>query len=144
MPGFDTGAWSLYQPGIEDNLSYHELVTGFLAQLCTMTQTPVYCTTAQHFQAYLKIPPALQQLTHSGAHGRPIVLRFASPSTRTWGSTITQGATTEFLTSADFPYGTQSFTIPALRQAGTYGVRLAATDLAGNYAAVTGTLQVTR
>ena len=28
LPSFDTGAWSLYQPGIEDDLSYHELVTG--------------------------------------------------------------------------------------------------------------------
>ena len=30
VPHFDTGAWSLYQPGVEDDLSYHELVTGFL------------------------------------------------------------------------------------------------------------------
>ena len=142
VPGFDTGAWSLYQPGIEDNLSYHQLVTGFLAQLCTMTQTPVYCTTAQHFQAYLKVPPALQQLTQNVHKGSPIVLRFNLSKYSHVGVTITQGNTTAFLTSANFPYGTQSFAIPALRRAGTYGVRLAATDLAGNYAAVTGTLQV--
>ena len=30
VPRYDTGAWSLYQPGQEDDLSYHELVTGFL------------------------------------------------------------------------------------------------------------------
>ena len=57
VPQFDTGAWSLYQPGIEDTLSYHELVTGFLQQLCTRTKAPVYCTTAQHFTAYLTTPP---------------------------------------------------------------------------------------
>ena len=51
VPRFDTGAWSLYQPGLEDTLSYHVLVTGFLHQLCTMTSAPVYCTTAQHFAA---------------------------------------------------------------------------------------------
>src|SRR5262249_24256738 len=40
VPHFDTGAWSLYQPGIEDTLSYHELVTGLLQQLCTRTPDP--------------------------------------------------------------------------------------------------------
>ena len=59
VPHFDTGAWSLYQPGVEDPLSYHELVTGFLEQLCQRTQAPVYCTTAQHFTAYLTTPPVL-------------------------------------------------------------------------------------
>src|SRR5581483_4577367 len=29
LPAFDTGAWSLYQPGVEDSLDYHVLVTGF-------------------------------------------------------------------------------------------------------------------
>ena len=38
VPHFDAGAWSLYQPGVEDPLSYHELVTGFLQQLCTTDQ----------------------------------------------------------------------------------------------------------
>ncbi|MBV9605293.1 MAG: hypothetical protein JO027_09305 [Solirubrobacterales bacterium] len=40
VPHFDTGAWSLYQPGVEDNLSYHDLVTGFLQQLCQRTSHP--------------------------------------------------------------------------------------------------------
>ena len=40
VPQFDTGAWSLYQPGEEDDLSYHELVTGFLEQLCSRTGAP--------------------------------------------------------------------------------------------------------
>ncbi len=46
LPSFNTGAWSLYQPGQEDDLSYHELVTGFAQDLCQLTRTPVYCTTA--------------------------------------------------------------------------------------------------
>jgi len=53
LPRFDTGAWSLYQPGVEDSLSYHILVTGFLDQLCARVQAPIYCTTARHFHAYL-------------------------------------------------------------------------------------------
>jgi hypothetical protein len=144
VPSFDTGAWSLYQPGLEDDLSYHELVTGFLLQLCKMTQTPVYCTTAQHFQAYLTIPPVLRQLTGTARRGRSINLSFQLSKASRVGVTITQGNTTKFLTSANFPYGRQSFTVPALRSPGTYGVRLTATDLAGNYAVVNGSLQVTR
>ncbi|MGH2867736.1 MAG: D-glucuronyl C5-epimerase family protein [Solirubrobacteraceae bacterium] len=143
VPTFDTGAWSLYQPGLEDDLSYHQLVTGFLAQLCKMTKTPVYCTTAQHFQAYLKIAPVLRQLTGRARKGRSISLRFQLSKASHVGVTIAQGSSVKFLTSASFPYGRQAFTLPPLRRPGTYKVRLAATDLAGNYAAVNGTLRVT-
>jgi hypothetical protein len=57
VPSFDTGSWSLYQPGVKDSLSYHQLVTGFLQKLCSMTHAQVYCTTASRFQAYMKHPP---------------------------------------------------------------------------------------
>jgi hypothetical protein len=58
VPYYDTGSWSLYQPGIADTMSYHELVTGFLQQLCTITQARVYCTTAAHFESYAQHPPS--------------------------------------------------------------------------------------
>ena len=45
-----------------------------------------------------------------------------------------------FDTSARFSYGAHSFAIPALSQRGQYQVRLAATDLAGNFGAVVGRL----
>jgi hypothetical protein len=57
VPFFDTGRWSLYQPGIADSVSYHDLVTGFLQQLCSIVHAPVYCTTAAHFQRYSQHPP---------------------------------------------------------------------------------------
>jgi hypothetical protein len=44
-----------------------------------------------------------------------------------------------FLTSAYFPYGVNAFAIPSLR-AGQYEIRLAATDLAGNFSRITGTV----
>jgi hypothetical protein len=144
VPQFDTGAWSLYQPGVEDDLSYHELVTGFLHQLCTRTAEPVYCTTAQHFQLDLKTPPVLTQLTFRGRTRRAITLRFRLSKPSRVGIVITQGATTRFETSASFAYGVEQFTIPAVRRPGTYGIRLAATDLAGNFARITGTLQISR
>ncbi len=144
VPHFDTGAWSLYQPGIEDDLSYHELVTGFLAQLCTMTSAPVYCTTAKHFRAYEKTPPTLQQLTTNGRVRKAITLRFRLSKISRVGIVVTQGTTTAFETSATFPYGVDDFTIPALKRAGVYTVRLAATDLAGNFARIVGSLTVAK
>lgn len=57
VPFFDTGSWSFYQPGVLDSVSYHQLVTGFLNQLCSIVHAPVYCTTAAHFERYMKHPP---------------------------------------------------------------------------------------
>ena len=53
LPHFDTGSWSLYQPGVLDTLSYHELVTGFLEELCARTKAHIYCYEAQRFTQYL-------------------------------------------------------------------------------------------
>jgi hypothetical protein len=44
-------------------------------------------------------------------------------------------------TSGYFGYGKDTFSVPALKR-GTYQVRLAATDLAGNFARITDTLRV--
>ncbi len=144
VPEFDTGAWSLYQPGVEDDLSYHELVTGFLEQLCTLTSEPVYCTTAQHFQSYLTTPPVLTQLTSSASAHRPFALRFRLSKISQVGVVVLSGATTVFATSASFPYGIDSFAIPAPARPGTYTIRMSATDLAGNFSRIAGTLTVSR
>jgi hypothetical protein len=141
VPRYDTGAWSLYQPGSEDTLSYHQLVTGFLQQLCQRTGAQVYCVTAQHFVQYLHTPPALQQLTQTAPRGTSFALRYSLSKYSHVGIVITQGGTTVFATSAYFGYGTDDFSVPALRS-GTYSVRLAATDLAGNFKRITGTLKV--
>ncbi|HWX75404.1 MAG TPA: D-glucuronyl C5-epimerase family protein, partial [Solirubrobacteraceae bacterium] len=39
VPRYDTGAWSMYDQHSESNLNYHELLTEFLANLCTRTKT---------------------------------------------------------------------------------------------------------
>jgi D-glucuronyl C5-epimerase C-terminus len=141
LPSFNTGAWSLYSPGIEDDLSYHELVTGFLEQLCALTKAPVYCTTAQQFTADLTTPPVLTDLTPTAAPRKPFALSFRLSKASKVGIVVTRGASTVFSTSASFAYGVRTFTVPGLK-AGTYGVRLAATDLAGNFSRITGTLTV--
>ncbi len=142
VPEFNTGAWSLYQPGLEDDLSYHELVTGFLQELCARTAAPVYCTTASAFQADLTTPPALTQLTVAAPAGAPFTLRFHLSKESHVGIVLTRGTQTVFLTSADFGYGLNAFAVPPLKPAGVYSVSLAATDLAGNFNRIVGVLEI--
>ena len=143
VPHFDTGAWSLYQPGVEDTLSYHELVTGFLQQLCTRTQAPVYCVTAQHFTSYLTTPPTLQLLTQTVHKGKTSSISFQLSKYSHVGIVVVgPGGNTLFSTSASFGYGTRSFTVPPLKHKGTYTIHLSATDLAGNFNRIVGTIQV--
>jgi hypothetical protein len=144
VPQFDTGAWSLYQPGLEDSLDYHELVTGFLQQLCTRTGSPVYCTTGQHFTSYLKTPPVLTQLTQQAKTGHSFALRFRLSKVSHVGIAVRRGSSTPLYTSASFGYGVNHFTVPALHTPGTYSVTLNGTDLAGNSASASGPLTVQR
>lgn len=141
LPQFDTGAWSLYQSGIEDSLDYHELVTGFLDELCGTLHAAVYCTTARHFKAYMTTPPTLQLLSARAPAKTPFSLRFSLSKYSHVGVVVASGTRRVFLTSADFGYGVDSFELPRLG-AGTYTVNLTGTDLAGNFAQITRTLQV--
>ena len=142
VPQFNTGAWSLYSPGDEDDLSYHDLVTGFLEKMCTTVKAPVYCTTAQDFTADLTTPPALHQLTVTARARRPFDLRFTLSKISHVGITVTRGLSTVLSTSAYFGHGTRLVALPKLAT-GTYDVTLTATDLAGNYTKTIGTITVT-
>lgn len=144
VPRFDTGAWSLYQPGVEDSLPYHQLVTGFLSQLCQRTAAPVYCTTASDFNADLTTLPTLSLLGASARVGHSFSLRYRLSKHSHVGVVLLRDGQTVFLTSASFGYGVQSFQIPGLRKPGTYTVHLAATDLAGNFNRIVGTLRIRR
>ncbi len=54
---FDTGAWSLYAAGgPEASLGYHQLVDGFLGDLCERTRRAAYCGAAQRFSRYQREP----------------------------------------------------------------------------------------
>jgi hypothetical protein len=57
---FDTGAWSLYSArGPESSLGYHQLVRGFLHNLCRRTHRWAYCGAARRFGRYLRQPPRI-------------------------------------------------------------------------------------
>jgi hypothetical protein len=141
LPEFDTGAWSLYQPGVPDSLAYHELVTGFLQQLCARTSAPVYCTTARRFRRYLRTPPALSLITTSAPARRPVRLRFRLSKPSHVGVVVLRAGQAVFLMSADFVGPIGSFALPPLR-AGRYTIHLAATDLAGNFNRIVAQLTV--
>src|SRR5215207_9610135 len=60
LGGFDTGAWSLYSAaGAESSLSYHQLTTRFLEQLCHSTRRAAYCEAGRHFARYEREPPRI-------------------------------------------------------------------------------------
>ena len=144
IPQFDTGAWSLYQPGEEDSLDYHVLVTGFLQQLCKITKAPVYCTTGSNFKHYLKTPPVLEVLSGRLRAHRQAALRFDVSKISRVGITLVRDGRTVFQTSGNFTYGDHAFALPVLAAAGRYTVTLDATDLAGNYSSISRPLRVTR
>ncbi len=133
VPRFNTGAWSLYQPGEEDDLSYHELVTSFLQKLCTLTQASAYCTTATAFTADLKAPPQVTDLTPRSRAKRPFSLRFRLSKISKVGITIRRGTTIVDATSATLPLRRSLVLGRRKLSAGAYTVTLTATDLAGNY-----------
>lgn len=141
LPSYDTGAWSLYEPGQEDTLSYHQLVTGFLQQLCDRTGNSLFCSEASRFNSYLTTPPVLSLQTTSAAAGSASTISFGLSKISNVTLTILRGSQTVYSTTSQVPYGTDSFTVPALA-AGTYTVQLTATDLAGNVGTTTGTLTV--
>jgi hypothetical protein len=148
LPRFNTGSWSLYSPGKEDDLSYHQLVTGFAQDLCTDTKAPIYCNTAAAFNADLKTPPRLTQVTQEARAGKPFSLLFklsklSKVGIQVTGAGVKSNAKPVVYTSADYPYGTDAIKVQKLKP-GTYTVKLSATDLAGNYASLTGELIVYR
>jgi hypothetical protein len=141
LPSYDTGAWSLYEPGQEDTLPYHQLVTGFLHQLCQKTGAAIYCTAASRFTSYLTTAPVLSLITTTAHAGSSTSLSFTLSKISNVTITVLKGSQTVFSSTNELPYGTDSSVLPALG-AGSYTVQLSATDLAGNVGTATGTLTV--
>lgn len=139
----NTGAWSLYQlGGAESDLSYHELLQGFLANLCSRTGTDVYCTTADQYAQDLKQPPELTLVTKRVRVRSHALVRFRLSKVSRVGMTIGHGDATALATSATVSRGDHAYGWTVPRQRGTYDVTLTGTDLAGNVGTATGTITV--
>ena len=102
-------------PARGGTLDYHELVTGFLQQLCARTKAPVYCTTAQHFESYLKTPPALTLLTGRVTQGKAGHAPLPALEGLSRRDRVLRGTQTVFETSAPFAYGTVALLDPGAR-----------------------------
>lgn len=129
---YDTGAWSLYSMGgRESTLSYHELVTEFLGNLCERTGHESYCDREQRFEDYLDEPPRLELITGDATAGRRTRLRFRLSKVSRVRIVVSKGGTVVRRTSMRF-YRGKRYVAWTPRSAGTYDVRLEAVDLAGN------------
>jgi hypothetical protein len=69
--------------------------------------------------------------TTSAPGGANFAVSFTLSKISTVTLTVINGSQTVFTTTSQVPYGTDSFTVPALSP-GSYTVKLSATDLAGN------------
>jgi D-glucuronyl C5-epimerase C-terminus len=133
LPSYDTGHWSMYDTSHESDLNYHDLTTGFLTNLCKRTTTQIYCDTAAHFKSYKKTPPVTAPVTRTIRAGKPAKLSFNVDKISRVGVTVVdEQGTTVFATSAIVGRGDHFYNWSRPAEAGTYTLRVAATDLAGN------------
>ena len=87
LPGYNTGYWSLYDQYGESNLSYHELLTGFLQTLCSQTRE----TTAQALGVLGSPAPGTPNSGASGSGGT--AAPGSTGNSGVGGATGTSGAT---------------------------------------------------
>jgi hypothetical protein len=133
LPTYDTGAWSMYNQSHESDLSYHDLVTGFLQNLCKRTAVAIYCDTATRFKGYKTIAPVTAPVTTTIRGGKPAKLTFSVDKISRVGVTVVDSAgVAVFATSAVVGRGNHFYNWSRPAAAGVYSVRVTATDLAGN------------
>jgi hypothetical protein len=104
-----------------------------------------YCSAAQHFTAYLSIPPAIQVLPGTLKPNRTGRLRFKLSKISRIGVTVARGTkTVATLDVGTLGHGTKSLAWRAPKRTGAYTVTVRATDLAGNPGSASGTIDVAR
>lgn len=140
LPSYDTGAWSLYDPSKESDLGYHELLRGFVKNLCARTATPVYCTTAQSLLDETRQPPVIALRSTAGRTGRPLDVRFTLSKI----SRVSLSVNGTPVTAASVGRGHRSLRWAGRAKPGPVTIRLDATDLAGNRASTSRTLTLRR
>lgn len=135
VPDYDTGHWSLYSQSREADLSYHQLQTGFLKNLCKRVAQPVYCETAARFKDYESEAPVVSANTSRIRTGRRARIGFRLDKISRVGMTVRTSKGARVLsTSAVVGHGTRHFTWSRPAKPGLYRLTLTATDLAGNHA----------
>jgi hypothetical protein len=147
VPTFDTGAWSLYSRGSiarESDLGYHTLLRDFLNSLCARTAASEYCSAAQHFSGYLTLPPKPQVLTSSLRQGKTGRLRFRLDKIARVSVKIMRGPQLADERGLGTVGRGSRWIVFRPKHSGAYTITINATDLAGNPATVTATVEVTK
>jgi hypothetical protein len=146
VPEYDTGAWSLYSLGsgsYESSLSYHELLKGFLVNMCDRTQADVYCQTAARFGDYELEPPVLQLADQRMRGGKAGTLRVRLSKVSSLSVRIQrQSKVVMSRALGTVGHGLIRVRWDVPRRKGTYDVTVSARDLNGHTAEQTGTVQV--
>jgi hypothetical protein len=145
VPRFDTGAWSLYSRGggtTESDLGYHTLLRDFLNSLCTRTAATEYCSAAQHFTNYLKLPPALAVLPSNLRAGHAGRVRFRLSKISRVSVKLARGAQVVDARGLGTVGRGSRWLSWTPKHSGAYTVTVSASDLAGNPATATGTVDV--
>jgi hypothetical protein len=126
LPRSDTGAWSLYkEDGAESSLHYHQVLVGFLAELCADSgNEAIFCELQARLASYEKQPPKLVELKKTVRRGRIRVSFTLSKISRVTLST--PGGESRTLTVGR---GKRAFSI---KKARSRSVTIIARDLAGN------------
>jgi hypothetical protein len=133
LPSYDTGKWSLYDQSRESDLNYHDLTTTFLQNLCKRTTTAIYCDTAGRFKTYRKTAPVAAPVTRTIRNGKPAKLTFTVDKIARVGVTVLDAnGTAVFSTSAVVGRNEHFYDWRRPAAPGTYTLRVAPTDLAGN------------
>jgi len=143
VPAYDTGAWSLYaRRGRESDLGYHRLVRDFLRGLCTRTQSPVYCETADRFTRYLFEDPDIDFLGPRRARPRKrALIRFRLSKISRVSIHVSRAGKLAFVRKTQMGRGEKTFAwVP--RKPGRYRIRIEAADLRNHHRVVVRSLRV--
>lgn len=138
LPRYDTGGWSRYSQYTDSSFAYHELLRGFLAQLCTRLENAgqdgdPFCRYAGQFLLDVRRDPVIE--IRGGWRGR---LRFTLDKPATVTVVVSRGA---FVRRVSTGMSSGPHTI-AVGRRGTFRVSISATDYAGNSATVTDSVRI--
>jgi hypothetical protein len=141
LPRFDTGAWTLYALGAnESTLDYQRYVVALLKRIGARNKDPFWTDYGNKFAAYEDVPPVVTP----GAPGPPAYPRPVDG----WRDNATVRFSLSKISRVTVQVGSARTTLlvgrgqksidvyPGRVPAGTYPVKVSATDLAGNKADV--------
>jgi hypothetical protein len=142
LPGYDTGAWTLYSlGGAEATEEYHELASDFVTNLCERTGEAFWCNAAVRLEGYLGEAPRMELVTTELTEDVKQYVRFRLSKRSTVRMTVSRGGDVVHSFTATSPYGVRAYGWTPTRP-GSYVVTLSATSFRGTTGSASGTIEV--